>query len=506
MKTENKNTILFYIGSFLISLLSTYFIWLQTSKYGINLSPDSTVYMKWAQNILDNSINFVITNNDAKWPPLYPITVAVFSKIFQLDPLILARYLNCCLVFLSSLFTILLLKNFSNKLFFSIVFGFFIPFSIPFNFVFSFAWSEPLFIVFLLLITFSIEKTTYKRLILCAFLTSLAILTRYAGIAIVPTVCLYIFTQKSEVHEKVKKCFCYITLPLLTYILYVVRNYFFTGTLMGPRALSNTGLFSNCDRAFFTIVHWFSPYLFLSAFLLVVAGAYMYIYISKYDMNHVSDFVRFFIGIPDLVKFSFCFMLVYSFFIVTTSTTTAYNLIDDRLMSPVFPFALIIAYFIFLFCHILTPPPNSKTRFWFNILLTLLLLIPLASIGKTIKDVNYRKNNGMSGYHSIYWQSNELISHLKKSNILTHYGSVFSNEPFALFLVDRKISATPIPSKLIYSNFMNTILVYFNNTDLPNTFSLNKLQTICETETLVQTIDGSVIKVGECKKGNTAWL
>ena len=110
------------------------------------------------------------------------------------------------------------------------MFGLLVVFSKPMNLIFSFAWTEPLFIFILLLIIFLIEKTDYKHLVLCGFLTSLAILTRYAGIAIIPSVCLYVFIQKNDLSNKVKKCLAYAIIPTLTYIFYVARNYFFTGS------------------------------------------------------------------------------------------------------------------------------------------------------------------------------------------------------------------------------------------------------------------------------------
>ncbi len=495
MKTEIKNSILFYFASFIISLLSVFLIWIQTSKYGINLSPDSTVYMKWSQNILDNGIKFIITNNDANWPPLYPIIVAVFSKTLNLDPVIFARHLNCCLIFFCCLFTIALLKRISQK--FSIIFGFFIPWSIPFNFVFSFAWSEPLFIFILLLIIFSLKKTDYKHMILCGCLTSFAILTRYAGVTIVMTVCLYIFIQKIELAAKIKKCFCYAFIPTSTYIIYLARNYYFSKTLMGPRSTSNTGLISNCNRAFSTVTSWFNgSYSFLFAFLLLVLGAYLYIILVRHNMNFTS-LIHSCVKLPETVKFSFCFILVYSVFIIISSTTTAYNLIDDRLMAPIFPFALIIAHFIFSYCNILTTP-NSNNRFLFNILSGLSLLILLASIVNTLRDTNYRKSHGIYGYHSTFWQENELVSYLKNQDIIQPADTVFSNDPFALFLVDRKIDAARILN-LRYSDFERSFLIFFN---IPSSlsYSYTEHKKYCEIEKVTETKDGILYKVGKCKR------
>lgn len=488
MNAETKKQILFYIGSFLISLLSLCFIWIQTSKYGVDLSPDSITYMKWAQNILDNGVGFIISNNDAKWPPLYPLIIAIFSKISHVDILSVARHFNCCLIFFTCFLQTLLLKKLSEKRFFSaIAFGLFTPFSIPLNLVYSFAWSEPLFIFLLILIAFSIEKTTYSRLILCGFLSASAILTRYAGVTIVPTVCLVVFMQKNSLTEKIKKCFCYATFPTLIYTIYLVRNYCFTKTLMGPRTTSSTGLILNAARACATIALWFSGRNFFIATLLCFIFAI-------FVLNHKKQIASHFFKGSNLVIFSINFFVIYFIFIVISSTTTAYDAIDVRLMSPVFPAILVILFLAFgsdIFAM-------AKSRFYYAGLLLYLLLISLSAV-KTIEDLEYRKSYGIYGYNSVFWQENKLISYLKESNVIQYSDSIISNDPFALFLVNKKISAisTHQIQNPICQKFEGYLFVFFY---IPTSSSSERLLAECEMETITKTPDGSLFRITNHKK------
>ncbi|MBP5592317.1 glycosyltransferase family 39 protein [bacterium] len=509
MKTENKNLILFYIGSLFISLLSAYFIWLQTSKYGIGLTPDSTIYLSWGATIYQEGFSFVFHNNDATFPPLYPIVLSIISNIFNIDNLIAARWFNIILLFFFSFFSLILCQKSTKNFVILFVFGLLISFSKPLNLVFSYAWSEPLFIFILLLITFSIEKTSYNRLILCGFLSALAILTRYAGVTIVPAVCLYIFMQKNTLVEKVKKCFCYASIPTLTYIIYLIRNYYFTKTLMGPRTSSITGLISNCDRAFSTVTLWFSgQYFFMTAFFILILGIFVW--------NYKKELILFISNSQKTVIFSACFSLVYSVFIIISSTTTAYDLINDRLMAPVFlPILLILFLFILFSLHIISIVKKEKTLAY--TVLSIFIACTLLSFTNTWKkDISFRKDNGAGGYASAFWQENKLLDYLKK-NKLNSSKKIYTNNTYSFFLANTKIIPSNIPLKKYRNSqkttgitldnfatknpdFENSILVYFSNIDRPYNFTLNELQTICEMETIIKTVDGSAFRVGKCKK------
>ena len=506
MKSENKNFILFLIESLLISSVSACLIWLQTSKYGIGLTPDSTTYLRWADTISKEGQAFILNNPSATFPPFYPLLLSFVSTLFNTDSLVVARYFNIVLVFIFSFLSLLLCRKLTKNLVFLFVFGLFIVFSKPTNLVFSFAWSEPLFIFILALITFAVEKTTYKQLILCGLFTSLAILTRYAGVAIVPSVCLYIFIQKIEISEKIKKCFCYTTIPSLSYVLYITRNYYFTGTLMGSRASSNTGLISNFDRAVSTVTFWFSAsFSFLAIILALFCGAFLW--------NYRHELKKYVFDSPQIIKFSACFFLIYFIFITVTSTTTAYDLIDNRLMSPVFlSMFLLIAYFT-VFCFNLQS--NNKIL-KYGIIAILIICFILSFVKTTFKDVNSRKNNGAGGYASALWQENKLLNYLTKHRDILS-GVVYTNDIYSFFLIDRMLKPQSMPLKKVRNStdftgvtlenlpiklpdFENSYLAYFNDSNILESFTLVELRSICHMETMVETTEGSLFKVGECDK------
>ena len=505
MKTETKNLVLFYIGSLLISLLSAYFIWLQTSKYGIG--EDMFFYTAMAQDILNKGLDSVFYSTQVIYAPLYQFLLASLAKLFNTEIINTARWFNIALSFSLSFLSILLCRKLTKNLIILFAFGLFISFSRPINLVFSHAWSEPLFIFFLLLITFSIEQTSYKRLILCGFLSALAILTRYAGVAIVPAVCLYIFIQKYELSEKIKKCFCYASIPTLTYITYLIRNYYFTKTLMGPRTTSNTTFISNCDRAFSTVALWFSGSFYFSAmFLLFVLGAFIW--------NYKEDFVKFLAKTSGTVNFSFCWTFVYSCFIIISTTTTALDPLDDRFMVPVFISVLLIIFSLIVFASQIT----KKNKILISMLLATFTICTVISFAKSwTKDMLVRKNHGAGGYNSEFWQENELIKYAREhiqtneyifaNNLLIRY--ILLDHKFISYIpskIDKETSGKPTGVTLEnliskYPHFENSYILWFAKGYENIFFSISELQSICEINTTADFPgNGSVFRVGKCKK------
>ena len=116
MKTETKDLILFHTGSFLLSLLAGYLIWLQTSKYGIAISPDSTTYIRWAETISKEGWDFVINNKNSTFPPFYPMVLSLVSTLFHHDILIVTRWLNIVLFSVVSFLSLILCRKLTKIL------------------------------------------------------------------------------------------------------------------------------------------------------------------------------------------------------------------------------------------------------------------------------------------------------------------------------------------------------------------------------------------------------
>ncbi|MBR4532301.1 glycosyltransferase family 39 protein [bacterium] len=498
----DRNSLLFFLISTVNAFVLSYFIYMETSKYGVGIV---MVYPQIAQKIVNEGLASILTSRQVAFAPLYQFLLAFLSKIFNFEVIESARYFNIFLVACSFLLASTLFRKLTKSWILLLVFEFSIVFSAPINFVFSYANSEPLFIIIIIIITFSVEKTSYNRLVLSGFLTSLAILTRYAGVAIVPSVCLYIFIQKSGLSEKIKKCFCYATIPSLTYILYLTRNYYFTGTLMGERTSSIAGFLSNTDRAVFSVSSWFSgSYFFLILVFFTILGAIIW--------NYRTELFHFYTNTSGTVKFSFCFVIVYSLFIIISCTTTALEPLGSRFMSPLFISLLLVllSFVVFIFQQHIEKTLILAFVFIFCICLIL-------SFYKTIKDINFRKNDGAGDCTTTFWHENKLLNFA--ANNIDKNANIWVNNCLCTQIIlkeHKNISYIPWKRKDSLSNestgntldnlaqnyqLEKSFIIWYKSRSIVDpdvTFSINELQSICKIDEVMATDEGILYEVKKC--------
>jgi hypothetical protein len=173
-------------------------ILVNTYLYGAGLSPDAVTYISVAREL--TAFNGFITSDSnylVEHPPLYPLLLAAFSMISFTDPLDIANILNAVLFSLIIYFSGILFRDFlveKNQILIALLATTFVLVSSPLIQVSSFAWSEPLFIVLVILTFIKLrtfpESGSTKSLLLVAIIVSLACLSRYIGITLIPAVIL----------------------------------------------------------------------------------------------------------------------------------------------------------------------------------------------------------------------------------------------------------------------------------------------------------------------------
>ena len=250
----------------ILSLLGMITILLSMGNYGIGLSPDSAGYISAARHIAAGmgAVMYDGTPLIAQ-PPLYPAILAIISYVFRMDPLSFAHIVNAALfgfiVYLSGLLFFYHLKIFA----FSLLGTVFILTSFPLIEVSLMAWSEPLFIVFVLLYLVFFEiylvKADIASLVLFSLSVAFAFLTRYIGFIFILTgiFSILLFCRKSP-KVKFKHVILFASVSILPIGLWVTRNYVLSGTLFGPRASSLYTLFQNVTFTFNTFLSWYTPW------------------------------------------------------------------------------------------------------------------------------------------------------------------------------------------------------------------------------------------------------
>ena len=182
----------------------------------------------------------------------------------------------------------------------------------------------------------------------------------------------------------------------------------------------------------------------------------------------------------------------------------AYDLINDRLMSPVFFSILLIVLQFILFIDW-----SDKNKFKKVGVLFVCVLCILSSSKTALKDLNFSMVNGVGGYQSVAWKESKLVKFLEKNKIYLE-GTVYTNDVLPFYLIDKNMKPINIlQQKLKVVDFLdenqniknkNRYLVYFNNRSIPEDFN-NELKTLCEIIVLENDFqNGSVSKIYNCKK------
>src|SRR5947207_8141437 len=122
-------------------------------------------------------------------------------------------------------------------------------------------WSETLFILFLLLFMMAmhryLQSNSRKALMAAAIITSVACITRYAGIIIIGTGGIFILlNNKLSLRKRFIDALVFAAISPLLLIINLYRNYQFGGTLTGHRERSITPLITNMHDAGIIFSKW----------------------------------------------------------------------------------------------------------------------------------------------------------------------------------------------------------------------------------------------------------
>ena len=447
MILKNKDKIPLVILGF----LGTCIILCLVCLHGVGISPDSVYYLSVARHIADGT-GFV--GYDGYYlvlqPPLYPIILAAIKILLFIDPLFSSGHVNSILfgliIYFSGLFLLKHLSSYTLVLLGTI--------SILISFVFIqlslMALSEPLFILLILLYLYYFEKYQTNgdiaSLILLSFATTLACLTRYIGIIIILTGIVSISLQEnSSLKKKLNHIIIFMIISCVPIGLWIIRNIFLSGTLVGQRADSSYTLFENLRFLFNTILQWYLPMLVTFQKLifacLIVLISFVVVLIKRKE--------KIWMALKEIYP-ALIFILFYIGFIVISSTTTAYDHIADRLLSPIY----IPVFFILFF--LLDKVLNWLSHYFNKKLLTCIAAVGIITwmiypVGKTVYIINdFNKLSGF-GFNNRYWSKNETIKYIISHKELLKGYSFYSNVPEALyFLAD--IQARWSPARTLYNS------------------------------------------------------
>ena len=249
----------------LLALLGTGLVLLATSRYGAGLASDSVGYIATARNLMAGSGLLLYDGTPLlAQPPLFPALLALAGGLIKTDPLLLVSAVNALLFGLIVYFGgILAFRCLSGYPIFAFIGTLAILVSVPLFTVSIIAWSEPLFILFVVLsLLFAdsyLEKNDKVSLTLLSISVALSFLTRYIGAVLVIWAAVIVMaTFRGSFKIRMAHLVVFAMAPAVSIGTWLVRNYLVSGTPLGPRA-SSVHTLSRIPARMKNLVSWYVP-------------------------------------------------------------------------------------------------------------------------------------------------------------------------------------------------------------------------------------------------------
>jgi len=505
----------------LLSVSGALLVLVCTSKYGAGLTHDSAAYVYAAKGLLTGKgyVYFGYGTPFVQWPPIFPTLLAIMAGI-GLDPISAARFVNAgvfgLIVFSSGLW---FSKHIRNRAL-AVLGQASVLLSIPLLYVSTYMWTEPLFVLLIILFLFKLEDflkyDRLKDLIFSAVFATLACLTRYIGVTAILTGVLLLLIQKRGFLKKLYHVTAFGFISCVPLALWILRNYFVFSTTVGSRTASQFTLRQNLEHTFNTAVSWFIPYARLAgiARVLVTAAAvvlavcliFIAVWNSRKNTGAGASGYQYSYSMPVLPLAGF--LLIYTAYLVASAASVAIDAINNRLLAPVY-IPLVVILFVGLDGLHSLLLKNGIRRIWGLLPVVvggLWLLYPFFNTVVLTRDTI---EDGAGGYSSDKWRYSETIEYMNSSGEFSGC-KVFSNYPDAVYLLTG-LQAQYTPKKTGqyeygFERFRRTVnqggcayVVWFKSNMAGTIYDVDELSAAFDLEPVVKKTDGVVYMIGQRK-------
>jgi len=390
-----------------------------TARWGLGLSPDSAAYVGAARTLLKGEglrldfdpLRSPITN----WPPLLPVVLAALGY-FGVDPLAGVRILNITLFGFNILLFGWILKRYTDSI--KIAFGgaFLFMFSRTAIEIHTIAYAEPLFIAlgftgFAVLLEYLEHPKKYILLPAAAFLTGLACLTRYAGIAYAASgTLILIFLERQSFRKRVRDSSVFLFLSCMPVGLWFLRNYLVARDVTHRAFSIHFPGFGQYHELLRTAAGWILPSVFPDALRMVMLAlaAVVLLVVSISIFRNAERIIPFSCRcfLFSLGIFSACYLAVL-FGYVTFQSRNAPPI--NRLLCP-FYFAVLL--FSFTAAHAYVQRAQARGG-WKRILLLLAVILGVTYPVRASSWFSVLRREGIH-YAGKSWQDSEVIHHIRR--------------------------------------------------------------------------------------------
>lgn len=487
----------------LLGLAGTLMILFATTKNGIGVSPDTTLYFSEANKI----VGLVRSGGNVGSlkilePPLFPAVLAAIKLITGAEPYVAARYLNSILFGLVVFLSVILFKRyFASTPAFILVGTLSVLLSYSLVSVYLIALTEPLFILFVLayiifLNAFLIKQSRTSSILL-SLSAMLAFLTRYVGaiLIFVGVVCILLFTADNW-KTKIKHSLFFSLIAGLPTSIWALKDFGGFTDIVSYKGSPPISLMQNIGNAMDNFLSWFLPYrvihnnLFLIALFLAIFLSFVLIIrqFRKQGKSAKKQTMTNYGPLVILVVPYFAFLLLLIRFVID---------IENRYLAPIFiPITLLILAFVRALMKLLKDRFDSKLVTIVTVVFFIGWIVIPANKALHVIEAHYTEG---WGYSSITWQNSETVRYIVNNYQQCTYYSNRNDAIKYLTGLDTRL----IPEKHSYMENQKTLdqiwppegktcLVIFNNVDRYYLYSEEELLEVSDVTEAIQYDDGSI--------------
>lgn len=487
-KTNNFSFIL-PPSSFILAFLVLLFV----TAWGIGVSPDSTVYIGAARNLLHGQgLTALSGRSDAlepmtHYPPLYPLLLAL-AGLAGGEPLQAARWLNALIFGINVLLACVAVGGYTRWSVRATALASLLVLSAPDILqVHSMAWTEPLFILFclagLLLLAAYLERGQRLLLMASAVAVALAFLTRYVGVVLLATgVCGVLFLSGKSYGRRVLEAGLFALVACLPVGLWMIRNKSAAGGAVDREFVFHPVSFHQLGSALSTISTWLllgkvRTGVRATVFLLEIACLIILCILlwrknsaRRANETKMKGTLARLSTLPTLIVI---FIVFYAgFFIITASFIDFDTVFDERALAPVHVLGIVL---LICLAHRLLRSSEAGHLLY---LLSVILCLAFAGsyVARGANWVRQKRGDGQ-GYTSRAWRESATIERIRNlpagTPIFTNgYDAVYflTGRP-AMFLPEKTVHGTGRANALYASELAhvreqlldhNGVLVYFD--------------------------------------------
>ena len=320
-------------GLLFLGVISFFCILFFLTPNGLGASPDSVAYLRAAKDFIAGNGLLSFTS---QWPPLYPALIILITEFFGLNLLTGARVLQGLILSANFLAVYFVIRSYSplGRLI-SILFAALLCLQGVISYTHFYAWTEPLFILFILLnliVLSKINSNTNNKLIyiFLILLSILTVYTRYIGLIVAVLNGLVVFTcRNTKLYKRFFWAIIQIIVPLVAITPWLLHRSAIQ-TANTDRQLIVSGIsFETLQAGFGNIGRWILP--------------------SKVSAEHYGgSIIQIGIGITVLLIIA-VLLILFIWKIITNKNFNNQDVIsrDNNYLSNIYPVILfIILYFL----------------------------------------------------------------------------------------------------------------------------------------------------------------